>query len=168
MSSFLSHFVESEVVAKLRAAGCVFAEEEAQLLISAARTPQHLVALIDRRVSGLPLEHILGWVEFCSLRVAVAAGVFVPRRRSEFLVREAVGLATPDSTVVDLCCGSGALGAALAARCPGMELHAADIDPVAVRCARRNIAPRGGATYVGDLFDPLPASLRGRVDVLLA
>ncbi|MFD9825797.1 putative protein N(5)-glutamine methyltransferase, partial [Streptomyces violascens] len=70
--------------------------------------------------------------------------------------------------IVDLCCGSGALGAALASALPGAELHAADIEPAAVACARRNVAALGGRVYEGDLFAPLPPGLRGRVDILTA
>ncbi|MFB9840224.1 putative protein N(5)-glutamine methyltransferase, partial [Actinoallomurus acaciae] len=81
------------VVTRLRAAGCVFAEDEARLLVSAARTPDDLTAMVERRAAGLPLEHVLGWAEFCGLRVAVDAGVFVPRLRTEFLVGRAVALA---------------------------------------------------------------------------
>jgi release factor glutamine methyltransferase len=69
--------------------------------------------------------------------------------------------------VLDLCCGSGAVGAALAASVPLAELHAADLDSAAVACARRNLAAAGGHVYQGDLFAPLPASLRGRVDLLV-
>jgi release factor glutamine methyltransferase len=182
----------SAIVARLRAAGCVFAEDEARLLVSAARTPAELADMVDRRAGGLPLEHVLGWAEFCGLRIAVDLGVFVPRRRTEFLVQEAATLARPAAhpadqaasptgqalaqprvVVVDLCCGSGALGAALAARAAAegrapVELHAVDIDPAAVRCARRNLAAAGGEVYEGDLYAPLPATLRGRVDILLA
>ncbi|MFJ7999622.1 putative protein N(5)-glutamine methyltransferase [Streptomyces sp. NPDC096310] len=156
-----------EVVARLRAAGCVFAEDEARLLVATARTPDDLAAMVGRRVAGLPLEHVLGWAEFHGLRVAVDPGVFVPRRRTEFLVDRAAALAPPGAVVVDLCCGSGALGAALAAELDGAELYAADIDPAAVRCARRNV-PAGARVYEGDLYAPLPAALRGRVDILLA
>jgi release factor glutamine methyltransferase len=159
---------EPAVVTRLRAAGCVFAEDEARLLTAAARTPAELAAMVDRRAAGQPLEHVLGWAEFCGLRIAVDPGVFVPRRRTEFLVRQAIAAAPPRPVVVDLCCGSGAVGAALAAALDGAELHAADIDPAAVRCARRNLAPAGGRVYAGDLFGPLPAALRGRVDVLAA
>ncbi|MET7933965.1 putative protein N(5)-glutamine methyltransferase [Streptomyces sp. NPDC005322] len=158
------------VVARLRTAGCVFAEDEARLILAAARTPAGLRAMVDRRVAGLPLEHVLGWAEFCGLRIAVDPGVFVPRRRTEFLVRQAASLAPAraGAVVVDLCCGSGALGAALGAALERVELHAADIDPAAVRCARRNVGAAGGRVYEGDLYEPLPAALRGRVDVLLA
>ncbi|MFI9377484.1 putative protein N(5)-glutamine methyltransferase [Streptomyces parvulus] len=156
------------VVAALRAAGCVFAEDEAALLIAAAGTAGGLAALVDRRVRGLPLELVLGWAEFRGLRVAVAPGVFVPRRRTEFLVAEALALAPRASLVVDLCCGSGAVGAALAAALDRPEVHAADVDPVAVRCARGNLADAGGRVHTGDLFEALPAALRGRVDILAA
>lgn len=164
------------LVARLREAGCVFAEDEAELLLSAARTDEELAAMAERRAAGFPLEHVLGWAEFCGRRMAVEPGVFVPRRRSEFLVREAAAGTPAGAVVVDLCCGSGALGAALAAavrergrRAGGsVELHAADVDPVAVRCARRNVAAAGGRVYEGDLFAALPAGLRGRIDVLLA
>jgi release factor glutamine methyltransferase len=190
-SPFPSGHDRAAAVTRLRAAGCVFAEDEARLLISAARTPAALAAMVDRRAAGQPLEHVLGWAEFCGLRIAVDPGVFVPRRRTEFLVRRAAALARRaaaptwsdpagldpagrDPTgqravvVVDLCCGSGAVGAALAAALGQVELHAADVDPAAVRCARRNVAAAGGQVYQGDLYRPLPARLRGRVDILAA
>ena len=136
--------------------------------MSAARTPADLAAMVDRRAAGLPLEHVLGWAEFCGLRIAVDPGVFVPRRRTEFLVRQAAAVARPRAVVVDLCCGSGAVGAALAAALDRVELYAVDVDPAAVRCAHRNVAAAGGQVYEGDLYQPLPATLRGRVDVLVA
>ena len=150
-----------DVVVRLRAAGCVFAEEEAELLLAAGGD---LDALVARRVAGEPLEQVLGWAEFCGLRFAVEPGVFVPRQRTRLLVREAVALARPGAVVLDLCCGTGAVGAAVAAAVGAVELHAADLDPAAVRCARRNVA---GAVYEGDLYDALPRGLRGRVDVLV-
>ena len=160
----------ADVVARLRAAGCVFAEDEARLLAAAALSPAELEQMVRRRVAGLPLEHVLGWAEFAGLRIGVAPGVFVPRPRSELLVAEAVallrGLADPP-VVVDLCCGCGALGLAVACAVPAIELHAADIDPGAVACARGNLAGLGDV-YEGDLYDALPRCLRGRVDVLLA
>ncbi|MFI0509134.1 putative protein N(5)-glutamine methyltransferase [Streptomyces sp. WSLK1-5] len=156
------------VVAALRTAGCVFAEDEARLILAAARTPEELADMVDRRVVGHPLELVVGWAEFRGLRVTVAPGVFVPRRRTEFLVEQALALAPDARVVVDLCCGSGAVGAALAAALGPVELHAADIDPAAVDCARRNTAHAGGRVHTGDLFEALPAGLRGRVDILAA
>ncbi|MFH9392185.1 putative protein N(5)-glutamine methyltransferase [Streptomyces sp. NPDC017556] len=161
----LSH-LPSTVLA-LRRAGCVFAEEEARLLHEAAASVDELSSLVERRAAGLPLEHVLGWADFRGRRFVVDAGVFVPRRRTEFLVAQAAALAPGRAVVVDLCCGSGALGAALASASDTAELHACDVEPAAVRCARRNIGDLGHV-YEGDLFAPLPVTLRGRVDVLLA
>ncbi|MFD9604551.1 putative protein N(5)-glutamine methyltransferase [Streptomyces sp. NPDC059970] len=167
MSVSASPLAVSSIVTTLRAAGCVFAEDEAELIVSTAADHAELAAMVERRAAGLPLEHVLGWAEFSGLRVAVDPGVFVPRRRTEFLVRQAAALAGPGAVVVDLCCGSGALGTALAATLDRIELHSADVEPAAVRCARRNIGD-AGRVYEGDLFEPLPGSLRGRVEILLA
>jgi len=158
----------SAIADALRAAGCVFAAEEAALLVAEASTGEALRAMVGQRAAGLPLEHVLGWAEFCGLRVAVDPGVFVPRRRSEFLVRQAAALCLPGTIVVDLACGCGAIGAAIANLTAGVELHACDVDQVAVRCARRNLLPFGGHVYAGDLYQPLPRALRGRVAVIAA
>ena len=99
--------------------------------------------------------------------MAVAPGVFVPRPRSEALVAEAVALAPAGAVVVDLCCGSGAIGLAVVSRVDGAELHAADLDPAALDCARRNLTGIG-EVYPGDLFAALPPSLRGRTDLIVA
>lgn len=151
----------------------MFAEDEARLLIAAASSDAELAAMVESRVAGRPLEHVVGWAGFCGLRVIVGPGVFVPRRRSEFLASQAVGtvtrraLAGAAPIVLDLCCGSGAVGLAVATALGGAELHAADIDPGATAYARRNLAPIGGHVYEGDLYDPLPANLRGRIDVIV-
>ncbi|WP_410646770.1 putative protein N(5)-glutamine methyltransferase [Amycolatopsis sp. cmx-4-54] len=155
------------VIDRLRAAGCVFAEDEARLITAEARTPDELDTMIQRRVDGEPLEVILGWAEFHGLRITVEPGVFVPRQRSELLVRHAATLAGPGAVVLDLCCGTGALGAAIAAELGDIRLYAADIEPAAVRCARINVAQAGGEVFEGDLYTPLPATLRGRVDILV-
>ncbi|MFL6128753.1 MAG: putative protein N(5)-glutamine methyltransferase [Mycobacteriales bacterium] len=161
-----------DLVARLRAAGCVFAEDEARLLVAAAPDAVTLAGMVDQRAAGTPLEQVVGWAEFCGLRIAVDPGVFVPRRRTEFLVGLAVALGRqtgrPRTVVVDLCCGTGALGAAVAAALTGVELHAVDVDPAAVACARRNVGPFGSRVHQGDLDEPLPPELSGHVDLLLA
>ncbi|MFD7022255.1 putative protein N(5)-glutamine methyltransferase [Promicromonospora sukumoe] len=195
-----------QLVARLRAAGCVFAEDEARILVEAASAggvldDARLESLVAARVDGLPLEHLVGWTELDGRRWVVAPGVFVPRQRSDLLVREAAARALTLAAVgrpvllVDLCCGCGALGGAVAARLlaagTDVEVHAADVDPVAVACAHENLetlatesfaARAAGAglphteapgrlsahTYAGDLAAPLPGGVRGRVDVVVA
>jgi len=156
------------LVTRLREAGCVFAEEEAELLVAAAENKPELQAMAGRRAAGVPLEHILGWAEFHGLRVTVREGVFVPRRRTELLVHEAARIAPSGAVVADVCCGSGAIGAALASIRGDIELCATDIDPVAVECARVNVEPVGGQVFAGDLFEPLPPRLRGSLDTAVA
>ncbi|MDO8149495.1 putative protein N(5)-glutamine methyltransferase [Isoptericola sp. b515] len=159
---------------RLRDAGCVFAEDEAAVLLRAAPAGSaRLEQLVARRTAGEPLEHVLGEVELAGRTWTVGPGVFVPRRRSEALVEAALDRrpGSVDPTVVDLCCGCGALGGAvlegLTAAGARPALHAVDVDPVAVGYARRNLEPLGAAVATGDLFEPLPRSLRGRVDLLL-
>lgn len=159
--------LDDGVVARLRGAGCVFAEDEARLITETARTPAEAEAMVARRVAGEPLEHVLGWAAFAGLRVAVGPGVFVPRHRSELLVDLARERVRPGAVVVDLGCGTGALGLAVVHGIDGVGLHAADVDPDAVEYARRNVEP-AGHVHQGDLYDALPEELRGRVDVLLA
>jgi release factor glutamine methyltransferase len=148
-----------ELVERLRAAGCVFAEDEADLLLAAGGPVEELVA---RRSAGEPLEHLLGWASFCGRRVVVEPGVFVPRRRTELLAALALPHVSPGTVVVDLCCGTGAIGVVLAEH--GAEVHGVDVDPAAVHCARRNLE----RVYAGDLYAALPSRLRGRVDVIVA
>lgn len=154
------------IAVRLRAAGCVFAEDEAAILVSEASGPAELERMLVDRIAGLPLEAIVGWVTFCGQRIVVEPGVFVPRQRTGLLVRLATQLVNPGSAVVDLCCGTGAVGTALLAAVPGLEVYASDSHPAAVHNARRNLDPV--RVFEGDLYDALPASLRGRVDVLVA
>lgn len=175
-----SHVVEQladQLIDQLRAAGCVFAEEEARLLLDAAPDVPSLESMTRRRLDGEPLEHVIGWTWFRELRIEVDPGVFVPRRRTEFLADQAIALASgaegtgPPLVVVDLCCGSGAVGVAIVTELErsgrSAQLHAVDVDPAAVACACRNVGDRG-EVHLGDLYAPLPAALAGRVDLLVA
>ena len=180
------------VARRLRAAGCVFAEDEARLLVAAAdagtrpdagteAVADALESMVADRVAGRPLEQILGWAEFAGRRIVVEPGVFVPRRRTELVlgqasaalvddaapVDEGCGPATRSPTVLELCCGAAAVTTVLAAEHPGLDLWATDLDPAAVHCARRNLDGRGTVVR-GDLFDGLPPSLRGRFRVIAA
>jgi release factor glutamine methyltransferase len=153
-------------VGVLRAAGCVFAEAEAKLLISEASNPKELDLLVNRRISGMPLEHILGWAEFRGQRYVVGPGSFIPR--SELMVDLAISLAHPKAIILDVCCGTGALGVSTAMEIPGSSLYACDIDEGELIYARVNVRQVKGYVYAGDLFDALPSNLQGSVNVLLA
>jgi release factor glutamine methyltransferase len=151
----------------LRAAGCVHAEDEADRIWETFGDPADREAAVARRVGGEPLEQVVGWAEFGPVRVALAPGVFVPRRRAEAILQPAIA-ASPDArVVVDLGCGAGALAAALAWLLPDAAVHGTEIDTDAVACARRTAAG-GFAVHEGSWWSALPAELAGRVDLAVA
>lgn len=152
------------LVDRLRAAGCVFAEDEAALLRSSARDAAELESLAVARVAGLPLEHVLGWVDFAGVRLRLGPGVFVPRPRSEFLVQVVAEALGTGGVLLDLCSGCGAIGLAAGARVDA-EVHLAEFDPVAADWARINAVDRA-IVHEGDLFAAMPDDLRGRVTVI--
>ena len=156
------------IVNKLRSAGCVFAEEEAQILVSEAQSLEDLLKKVEWRADGFPLEYVIGWAQFCGLRIEVERGVFVPRQRTQFLVQQAQELACSGDIVVDLCCGSGAIGAALASAKGEIMLYSSDVDPIAIRCARRNVTKFGGQVFEGDLYKALPQWMKGQINILVA
>jgi release factor glutamine methyltransferase len=163
---------QAAVIARLRAGGCVFAEDESKLLLEGATDRADLDRMVTERVAGSPLELVLGWADFGDVRLAVEPGVFIPRLRTRFLADLATSFLTPGDIVIDLCCGAAPIAASLLASTPQIELHAADVDEVAVRCARKNLAAAiksGNAhVYNGDLDTPLPERIAGRVSILTA
>jgi release factor glutamine methyltransferase len=150
---------DPDVVARLRAAGSVFAEDEAALLGDDE-------ALIARRIAGERLEHVLGWVEFCGLRIEVDPGVFIPRPQTEALAERAAALRP--AIALDLFAGCGAIACVVKQRNPDARVFAAELDPLALACARRNGERFGVEVVASDVDAGIPGDLAGRVDVLTA
>ena len=154
----------SDAVHRLSAAGCVAPVEEAAELVAIARgDDQRLATLVERRTTGEPLAWITGSSRFCGRVVAVAAGVYVPRWQSEPLAERAAELLPPDGRAIDLGTGSGAIASVLIDRRPGASVLGTETDPVAAACARSN----GVTVAEGDLFEGVPASWKGSVDVIV-
>ncbi|MDQ1104186.1 HemK family protein methyltransferase [Nocardioides zeae] len=162
------------LVSDLRAAGCVFAEEEAAELVCAAQRAGRGAAWLERavaeRVAGRPLELVVGEVVFGGLRLVVAPGTFVPRVRTELLAELALEMLPAGGRVLDLCGGVGAVAAVVAARRPDVTVVSADLDERATACARANLAPYGSRAQVhtGDLYAALPPTLHRAFDVVVA
>ena len=172
----------TELAARLRRAGCVFAEDEARILTDAAICDGVLDAdlletLVRRRELGEPPEHIVGYVEFAGLRLSVGPGVFIPRQRSVFLASstlDAVRDAGERPVVVEAYCGVAPIAAVIAAgvdaRAP--ELIVVDHSPAALTHARRNLpAPARveRAALPGEMDVVLRrAGVLGSVDVMAA
>jgi release factor glutamine methyltransferase len=128
-----------------------------------------LAPLVERRCAREPLQLLLGTVGFRHLDVAVRPGVFIPRPETEVLAGEAIDRTPRGGLVVEPCTGTGAIACAVATEA-GATVHATDVSPVAVALARDNAEAAGAGVVVhrGDLLAPLPADLRGRVDVLVS
>jgi release factor glutamine methyltransferase len=167
-----------EAVARLRASGCVFAEEEAALIFARFSTTTDRATALDSRCGGTPLELVLGEASFAGVTVSVEPGVFLPRRRAEVLVDLAVERGDAQSagpnfgygpvTALDLGCGTGAIAAALSARRPRWSVHASDLAPAAVRCARSNASRFHFTAHRANWFDGLPRHLQGAFDIVIA
>lgn len=165
----------SDLVDRLRVSGCVDAEAELALITRRFPTYAQVSAAVERRCAGTPLELVIGEAEFAGVVVTVEPGVFIPRPRAEALVAlddQVVPLseaAAPEPILaLDLGCGTGAIAAALTARHPHWQVHACDVDPIAVRCAGANGARFGFEVHRGDWFDALPGHLSGRLDLIVA
>ncbi len=141
------------------------AEEEALELAGAARgNGALLAALADRRLAGEPLAWVTGRATFAGIGLRVDRGVYVPRWQSTELVRRATTHLGTGGVAVDACTGTGAVAAALQRARPSARVLATDDDPRAVACARAN----GVDARLGDLLDPVPPALAGRIDVVVA
>ena len=152
------------LAARLAEGGFVAPDEEAdELLARAAGDGELLGSLVARRLTGEPLAWITGSATFCGIELRVDPGVYVPRWQSEALARRAAERLPASGTAVDLCTGAGAVAKTLMTRRPGARVVASDLDERAVVCARAN----GVDVYRGDLFAPLPSTLRGNVDVVV-
>jgi release factor glutamine methyltransferase len=131
---------------------------------------------IERRVAGEPLQYVTGEVPFRHLVLHVRPGTFIPRPETEVLVDVALEALPPASVagplVVDVCTGSGAVAVSIAFERPDAVVHATEVVPATAGIARLNAEKAGVAARVsvleGDLFSPLAAELRGRVDVVTA
>jgi release factor glutamine methyltransferase len=136
-----------------------------------AGTRRRFDKLIRRRAGGEPMAHILGYMEFRDLRFRVRPGTFVPRQSSEFTVVQAArrlrGRRRP--VMVDLATGIGPIATSVAHEVRRARVHGTDISPEAIRDARANarrLRVRNVAFHPGDLYEPLPGELRGKVDVI--
>lgn len=98
--------------------------------------------LIALRASGMPLQYITGEQEFMGFTFQVNPSVLIPRQDTEILAEEAVSIINEkkakNCSVLDLGCGSGAVGISIAKMCEGAKVAASDISEEAVKTARQN------------------------------
>ena len=127
--------------------------------------------LVKRRSTGEPMAFILGWVDFLDFKMNIEPGAFIPRLTSEFLAKQAIRRIRKRSRPVhvDLACGIGPVAIGSARKVPQAEVYGVDISRKAVRQAQANALKLGAPNakfFKGDMFEPLPDQIRGRVDVI--
>lgn len=127
--------------------------------------------LIARRETGEPPAYIIGSIEFYGLQLKVTPGAFIPRQSSEWTVDQALRRLRRRARPVhvDIATGIGPVPLAVATRLPNAQVFGTDITAPALRLARSNarqLGLRNTSFLQGDLFDPLPRRIRGRVDVI--
>jgi release factor glutamine methyltransferase len=136
------------------------------------RTARLFGRALCQRCKGTPLQHLTGEQQFLDLLLSVSPGVFVPRPETEVLVEAALALiqAVESPEVVDVGTGTGAVALSVKHERPDARVWATDVSEAAVTLARQNALRHGLEVEVrqGDLLDPLPADLAGRVDLLIS
>lgn len=126
--------------------------------------------LVERRVAGVPVQYLTGRAWFRTVSVAVGPGVFIPRPETEVMTGWAIERLRrlPGSpVVVELCAGSGAISAAIAAELPGCRQYAVELSEEAAKAARTNLAGSGVSLVQGDMADAF-GELDGSVDLVIA
>ena len=121
------------------------------------------LALVERRAQREPLQYVLGTTEFCGLTFHVDARVLIPRPETELVVTEALKRLpdSPGAQVLDLCCGSGCIGLALAEARPDCHVTLSDLSPDALAVAEKNAQNLNipAECVLGSLFDSVPGRM---------
>lgn len=124
-------------------------------------------AIVARRATRIPLQHLTGVAYFRHVELQVGPGVFIPRPETELLAGWAIDQASglDAAIVVDLCTGSGAIAKAVKDECPTAEVHAVELSAEAFAWAEKNLAGTGVDLRQGDAFRAFD-ELLGTVDVI--
>ncbi len=191
------HEILTDAAVQLRAAGIMDPKRDAELLLFHVldenrmylfmhkndkveeETAARYKAIIDKRASGIPVQYIIGTQDFMGLEFEVNENVLIPRQDTETLVELAIETAksmSPDLSILDMCCGSGAIAVSMAYFFPQAKVTACDLSDGALEMTGRNAARNGVADRVtvqkSDMFaveiDGVMAPLQGRYDMILS
>ncbi len=126
--------------------------------------------LLDRRAAGEPVQYLTGKAAFRTIEVGVSPGVFIPRPETETMTGwalERIAELGDQAVIVELCAGSGAISAAIAAEAPGHEQYAVELSETAAKVAADNLRGSGVDLRCQDMAVAFP-ELNGRVDLVIA
>jgi release factor glutamine methyltransferase len=169
------HGVESPVPTAERLLSHVLGTDRAGIYARQGLTSQEAKLFgraLCRRCAGEPLQHVTGEQGFRRIVLRIRPGVFVPRPETEILVQAALDelVDVPAPVVADVGTGSGAIALSIKDERPDATVLATDVSGEAVALARENAEALGlpVTTVEGDLLEPLPPELRGRLDGVIA
>lgn len=156
-------------MARLRDGGIESPEAEARWIEQGAGG-RDVDELVRRRLAGEPLQYVLGTAAFRRLELKVGPGVFIPRPETELVAGRALARLPRGGVLVDVCTGSGAIALSVADERPDARVVATELSPAASQWAGSNRDALGLRVELrrGDLFEPLPSELAGRVDVVVS
>lgn len=148
----------------------LYAHPEQRVSPEAARRFEEMV---ERRVQGEPLQHILGYTSFHGLRLQVSPDVMVPRPETERVVDRALACIekTEQPRVLDVGTGSGCIALTLKHERPNAVVHACDVSPDALAVARDNAeALQLDVQFLEAdvLADEVPGNVPGDLDLLVS
>jgi release factor glutamine methyltransferase len=138
--------------------------------------------LVERRLSGEPLQHVLGHWGFRTLEVAVDSRALVPRPETEVVVGQALfeldrlreARRGGELWALELGTGSGVVAFSLAAEREALRVVATDVSPAALELAASNLAVLSDEAaarvsfFEGDWYGALPGDLAGRFDLIVS
>lgn len=170
---FIGQYTELPQHEVVRLLAVATGRRAAELRLGTDLTPDQIAtfaSLAARRRANEPLQYIEGSVPFGSVEIAVDPRVLIPRPETEYLLEIVVAMVVEPRVIVDLCTGSGNLALALKARFPNAAVHASDLSADALAVARTNAEQAGLEINLvqGNLFDPIPQTLKGGVDLVVS
>lgn len=133
---------------------------------------ERAMRLLERRLSGYPLQYLIGDWDFYACTFKVGEGVLIPRQDTETLAELADGFLKKrpprQRRVLDLCAGSGCIGLSLARFC-GAEVTCVEKSERAFEYLEENAAEYGAKTILGDIFDEeIMTGLGGAYDLIVS
>ena len=131
-----------------------------------------ILEMVERRISGMPLQYILGEWEFWGLPIKVGEGVLIPRPDTETLIEDILeivrktGMKSPK--IADLCSGSGCIALALKSEIPSAEVYAVELSEKALVDLKQNVELNKSDINIikGDVLSPKTSEMLTELDII--
>lgn len=125
---------------------------------------------IEKLIKGIPLQHITNSQEFMKMNFFVNSDVLIPRPDTEILVEEVIKLGKEkrNSSILDLCTGSGAIAVSIAKYLPNAKVYASDISLKALEVAKLNARNNEVQDKIEFINSDLFEKIEGKFDIIVS